>query len=116
MDNQKNIGIRIRKAREAAGLTQEQLGGKLGYSAMGISYLEQGVRKIKIEHLEKIASEVNVSISYFLEPVAPAAYPNTTYGRISGELNEEKKKEVNKKIADFDRHVESFFKKQNDTK
>lgn len=111
MDNQKSIGIRLRKAREAAGLTQEQLGQKLGYSAMGISHLEQGARKIKVEHLEKIAHELNVSISYFLEPVAPTFYPSTTYGRISNELSDDKKREVNRKIADFDRHVESLFRK-----
>ena len=109
MDNQKNIGMKLRKAREAAGLTQQPLGDKIGYSSMGISYLEQGIRTIKIEHLEKIAPILNVSVSYFLDPSTTYSYPNTFYGRIKGEMDDERKKEVNQKIADFDKYVDSLL-------
>lgn len=110
MDNQVLIGERIKKAREKAGLTQSQLGEMLGYSAMGISYLEKGLRKIKIEHLEKIAEKLKVNISYFLEPVSPAPYPNTTYGRIDSDLTDDQKREVKNKILEFDKHVEGLLK------
>ena len=112
MENQKDIGLRIKKAREAKNLTQQQLGSRLGYSAMGISYLEQGLRKIKLEHLEKISKELNVEIGFFLEPIAPTSYPNTMWGRIGDELTEEQKGKVNKSISDFDKFVDSISEKK----
>jgi len=113
MDNQRLIGERIRKAREEAGLTQGELGKKIGFSAMGISYLEKGLRKLKVEDLEAIAKALSLSSSYLLEPLTgkPASYPNTIYGRISEELTEEQKKDVNEALDKFDSYIESLPKK-----
>ncbi|MBI2195635.1 MAG: helix-turn-helix transcriptional regulator [Candidatus Levybacteria bacterium] len=113
MDNPRLIGERIRKAREVAGLTQDELGKKTGFSAMGISYLEKGQRKLKIEDLETIARALNISPSYLLEPITgkSASYPNTIYGRISEDLTEDQKKEVNEALDKFDTFVDSLTKK-----
>ncbi|HEY4474015.1 MAG TPA: helix-turn-helix transcriptional regulator [Candidatus Paceibacterota bacterium] len=62
----KKIGQRIREAREAKGLTQKQLGEYLGYSSMGISYFEQGVREMKISDIQRLASYFGKEPSYFL--------------------------------------------------
>jgi repressor LexA len=64
----KKIGQRIKEAREEKGLTQKELGEYLGYSAMGISYFEQGVREIKLSDLERLAQFFGRSLSYFLSP------------------------------------------------
>lgn len=113
IDNQKLIGERIKKARQEARLTQAELGKKTGFSAMGISYLEKGQRMLKIKGLELISKALNLNPSYLLEPLTGEfiSYPNTTYGRISEELTEEQKKEVDDALNKFDSYVESLLKK-----
>lgn len=69
MQADNEIGYRIRKARQEAGLTQEQLGERIKMSAMGISYLEKGLRKIKIEDIIEIAKQLDVKVSYLLESI-----------------------------------------------
>ncbi len=105
MDNQKLIGERIRKARGEAGLTQDELGEKVGYSGMGISYLEKGQRNITIDMLNKIVEALNINIHYLLEPIAGKAPINHSafYGRINeNEYSDEDKK----KLHDFELIVE----------
>lgn len=60
------IGEKVKQAREEKGLTQKQLGEFLGYSAMGVSYFEQGLREMKITDIHKLASYFGKDISYFL--------------------------------------------------
>lgn len=64
----KKIGERVKAAREEKGLTQKQLGEFLGYSTMGISYLEQGVREMKVTDIQKVAGFFGKEVSYFLSP------------------------------------------------
>lgn len=67
VDPYAEIGRRIKEAREAAGMSQEELGEKIGdYSASAISYFESGNRKIKIEDLEKISHLLGKPVDYFL--------------------------------------------------
>lgn len=66
MDLYKQIGSRIREAREALGYSQEELGRLLGYSATAIYYFENGTRKVKIEDLKKIAEILGKPIEHFL--------------------------------------------------
>lgn len=110
MDSQKLIGEKIKKAREEANLTQEDLGKKIGFSAMGISYLEKGQRKLKIEDLETIAKVLNISPAYLLESVTGKSitYPNATYGRITEDLTDEQQKEVDDALNKFDSYIDSL--------
>ena len=62
-----HIGRKIRQAREALGYSQEELGKLIGYSAAAISYFEAGVRRIKIEDLQKIARALGKPIDFFLQ-------------------------------------------------
>jgi len=62
------IGQRVRQAREEKGLTQKEVGEYLGYSAMGVSYFEQGVREMKISDIHKIARFFGKDVSFFLSP------------------------------------------------
>lgn len=64
----KKIGERIKEAREEKGITQKQLGEHLGYSSMGISNFEQGIREIKLKDIHRIASFFGKDISFFLDP------------------------------------------------
>lgn len=103
-ENQKSVGRRVRAAREEAGLSQGQLGAKVGYSAMGISHLENGNRKVKLEDLQKIAVALTVNISYLLEPVAKPAYTPTFWRRGDEEITDEQKtaeQEAMRKLDDL---------------
>ncbi len=100
--NQKVIGRRIRAAREEAGLSQEELGEKVGYSAMGISHLENGDRKIKIEDLQKIAEAIEAQIAYLLEPITKQSYPTTIYRRGDEDVTDEQKRDEQKALDNLD--------------
>lgn len=63
----KRIGRRIRGAREILKLSQEGLGRLVGYSPTAISYFESGLRKVKIEDLQKIAQVLGKPIDFFLQ-------------------------------------------------
>ena len=53
-------GARIKAARKKAGMTQDDLGAKLGVSGSMIAQYETGKRKPKIETLKKIADALKV--------------------------------------------------------
>lgn len=55
-------GGRIKAARKAAGMTQEELGKKLGVSGSSIAQYENNLRNPKIETLNRIASALDVSV------------------------------------------------------
>lgn len=104
MNDLKTIGRRIRSAREEAGLSQEQLGERIGYSAMGVSHLENGDRKIKLEDLQKISEKLEVDINYLLEPIAKPTFPPTLYRRGDEDISDEQKRneqEALKKLNDL---------------
>jgi len=49
------IGALLRQARERAGLTQEELAGKLGTKKTAVSRIENHAEDIKLSTLEKVA-------------------------------------------------------------
>lgn len=112
--SQQLIGRRIKSVREEAGLTQEELGKKIGYSAMGISYFEKGLRKIKTGDIEKIAQALNKSINFFLQPLT--GYTSESSNDISGvmfrrgsdEISDEEKMAEKEALKDFDQYVRSM--------
>lgn len=71
---QKVIGRKVREAREAIGITQKELGKKLGYSAMGISHFENGSRELKFSDIKKIATIFKKELSFFLDPASDITF------------------------------------------
>ena len=61
-----DIGQRIKAARKAIGLTQDQLAQKSGVATITIRQYETGKRQPRLEQLQKIADALDVSISYLL--------------------------------------------------
>ena len=57
-----NYGDRIKKAREAVGLTQEQLGEKIGVTGVTIMRYEKNQREPRQKQLQSIASALGVSV------------------------------------------------------
>lgn len=57
-----NYGDRIKKARESVGLTQEQLGKKIGVTGVTIMRYEKNQREPRQKQLHAIADALNVPI------------------------------------------------------
>jgi transcriptional regulator with XRE-family HTH domain len=55
------MGRRIRGAREAAHLTQEQLARRLGLKPTSVSHMEAGRQGVSVEQIERIAAACGVS-------------------------------------------------------
>lgn len=63
----KEIGRKLQKAREEAGLSQEELARKLGCTQASLSNYELGKRRIYFADLQRIGEILGKSITYFLE-------------------------------------------------
>ena len=61
------IGARIRRYREQANFTQEQLGAVLGKDSSVISKIESGDRRVLAEELKKIADALGVTVTELLD-------------------------------------------------
>jgi transcriptional regulator with XRE-family HTH domain len=64
--NAAKVGIRIRKAREAAGYSQERLALAIGTSRRNILRWENGYNVPRVEHVVRIANATGRSAEYFL--------------------------------------------------
>ena len=60
------LGKRIRAARLASGLSQEQLAEKVGLTSQHISHTEVATTKISLPALVKISNTLNVNIDKLL--------------------------------------------------
>jgi transcriptional regulator with XRE-family HTH domain len=59
-------GKRLKRAREDAGITQEDLAQFIGKDKSIISYYESGNRRPRYETLKKICDRLNVPVEYVL--------------------------------------------------
>ena len=80
------VGELIRKARDAAGITQAQLAGKVkGLSASSVSKIERGLRKPSDDELAEIAKATGVSLESLIgasaneAPADPAKAETTAF-------------------------------------
>lgn len=66
------IGLRIAALRKRAGLSQRELGQRLGVSASAVGMYEQGRREPSAEKLVRLAEILEVTVDYLLtgEPTA----------------------------------------------
>ena len=65
----KQLGQRIREAREAKGLSQEQLAELISRNQHSVSEYESGKRRIYANDLPSIAHVLGVSVIYFFQDV-----------------------------------------------
>ena len=61
----KSVGGKIKDARKAKGLTQDQLAQKSGVATMTIRRYETGNRQPRLEQLQKIADALEIPIVFF---------------------------------------------------
>ncbi len=65
--NQKLLGVRIREARERAGVSQEELANAVSKDQRAISEYENGRRKLSVTDLPAFARTLKVPVLYFYE-------------------------------------------------
>lgn len=72
-----SINLRIKAARQAAGMTQQELADALGVAKTTISGYERGSNEPNSQRIHALAHILNVSGDYLIgltdEPVSPAA-------------------------------------------
>ncbi|HMK78087.1 MAG TPA: helix-turn-helix transcriptional regulator [Xanthobacteraceae bacterium] len=62
-----HVGLRIRAARLAAGLSQERLGTALGVTFQQVQKYEKGANRVGAGRLSDIARVLSVPVAYFFE-------------------------------------------------
>lgn len=62
----REIGLRIRKVREALGFSQMKLAEAVDVSFQQIQKYESGANKVSIEKLKKISKAMNAPLTYFI--------------------------------------------------
>jgi transcriptional regulator with XRE-family HTH domain len=67
-----HVGQRVRQHRCLVGMTQQQLGDKLGTKAQQIQDYETGANGISASHMRDIAVAMEVPVSFFFEGLARA--------------------------------------------
>ena len=70
----KQIGQRIKEAREALNLSQKHLGKAVNYSTSTISQIENGNFRLSLESLEKMAKVLQKPLTYFISKEEPSQY------------------------------------------
>ncbi len=63
----KQIGRRIRSAREAAGITQEELAQAIGCTTKHVGAIERGLKTPRLDTFICIANTLNASADYLLQ-------------------------------------------------
>lgn len=61
------VGSNIKEARKRAGLTQKELGEKLGISQAAIGQFETEHANLKIETIEKVANALKIPVGHLLD-------------------------------------------------
>jgi transcriptional regulator with XRE-family HTH domain len=60
------IGLRVRAAREERGLSQEEIGHRLGLTKGGYGQYERGLHPFTADQLFQLSALLNRSVAYFL--------------------------------------------------
>jgi transcriptional regulator with XRE-family HTH domain len=66
-DFEKNLGSKIRIARQRAGLTQEELAARVARTPESVSNIERGQQEPSIRTIQSLARELGVPVSEFFE-------------------------------------------------
>lgn len=76
------IGRKLQKAREAAGLSQEDLARKLGCTQASLSNYELGKRRLYLAELQRLGQLLGKPVTYFLEGSEDRQSANPDYCQI----------------------------------
>lgn len=84
-----HVGLRMRRRREALGISQSRLGRHLGLTFSQIQKYEKGSNRVGAGRLFQIAAYLQVPPSYFFEGLGEAGLSGPLSGRGATDLEEE---------------------------
>ncbi len=97
------VGRNVRLQRIAAGLTQEELGRRIGVTYQQVQKYEKGTNRIGVSRLSRIAGVLEVPILLLFEGVAALpAGAQTAAGEVAGETRSLRLAQAFASIADAD--------------
>ena len=101
----KDVGLRIKKTREAKGLTQEELAALVDLSPTHISVIERGQKIPKLDTLVAIANALDVSADSLLRDVV-AQSVNGVVNDLSASITKLPLKEQKRVIRAIEAYVQ----------
>ena len=101
----KDVGLRIKKTREAKGLTQEELAALVDLSPTHISVIERGQKIPKLDTFVAIANALDVSADSLLRDVV-AQSVNGVVNDLSASITKLPLKEQKRVIRAFEAYVQ----------
>ena len=75
--------MKLKELRKKAGISQSELGNKLGVTGQTVLNWESGLYEPKIEYLIKLADFFNVTIDYLVERPNTIAKADEIYNELS---------------------------------
>lgn len=97
----KKLGRRIQRAREDAGLSQEQLARMLGCSQPTLSNYEKGKSRVYLAQLQRFAELLNKPASFFLEAMEPTNTDDEPFDEEEGTVASEPEPDSDSDIEDI---------------
>jgi transcriptional regulator with XRE-family HTH domain len=82
----KQVGERLKELRTARGLTQAQLGERVGLNRLAVQNMERGTRKIAAEEALVLARAMDVRVGALLGEPEPQAEPTDLRFEVSVRL------------------------------
>ncbi len=68
LEERRNFGRNVRRARQAVGLTQRDVAGLTGLTQKWVSEIEQGHANVAIETMSALATALGVSVHRLTRP------------------------------------------------
>lgn len=102
------LGVRIKKLREDAGMTQTELGARLNMSGSAITQYEKEIRRPSPELLVRIAEVFNVSTDYLLGYGDDSKRKSAVRIPVLGSVRAGIPLEAQEEILDYEEISESF--------
>lgn len=81
-----HVGQRIRQRRWMVGMTQQQLGDRVGIKFQQIQKYETGMNRVSASRLWNIAEALSVPVSFFFEGLADAGPAEDTGEAAKGDV------------------------------
>jgi transcriptional regulator with XRE-family HTH domain len=66
-----DIGRRVREARERAGVSQAEIGRRMGWARQTVSQIELGVRSVLAQELDDLARALDAEVDELLGETQP---------------------------------------------
>jgi transcriptional regulator with XRE-family HTH domain len=93
-DERKQLADKLREAREAAGLSQDEVAQKLALPRPAISQIENGHRRVEALELARLAKLYGRPLSYFAESEPSGSKRLDALHRTATALSEKDREEV----------------------